>query len=158
MRLLALSLLLAAASTHAASLSGRSADGRAFDLAQQRGRVVMVHYWASSCAPCRVQLPELRANLRGWVNRHFELVSVSLDAREADWRAFEQLQTITQSDIARRAVSIWAMAPDTRDSLLRERPRKLPLTLVIDTEGRVVQRYEGRVPAEAWDAVADLLP
>lgn len=93
-----------------------------------------------------------------WVNKHFELVSVSLDAREADWRAFEQLQALTQPDAARRAVSIWAMAPDTRDSLLRERPRKLPLTLVIDTEGKVVQRYEGRVPAAAWDAVAELLP
>lgn len=158
MRLLVLSLLLATASAHAATLSGRSADGRAFDLQKQRGRVVMVHYWSSDCAPCRVQLPELRANLRGWMDKPFDLVSVSFDARESDWRAFEQLQTTTQPDAVRRALSLWRLAKDTRDSLIEGRPAKLPVTLVIDTEGKVVQRYEGRVPAEAWDAVAELLP
>lgn len=35
------------------------------------------------------------------------------------------------------------MAPDTRDSLLCERPRKLPLTLVLDIAVRVVQRTKG---------------
>ncbi len=141
-----------------AQLQGRSADGRAFDLAAQRGRVVMVHYWASDCAPCRTQLPELRANLRGWKHKPFELVSVSLDAREADWRQFEQLQATTQPDAAMRGVSLWRAAKDTRDALLKARPAKLPLTLVLNAQGEVVQRYEGRVPPEAWDAVAELLP
>lgn len=141
-----------------AQLQGRSADGRAFDLQRQVGRVVMVHYWASDCAPCRTQLPELRANLRGWKDKPFDLVSVSLDAKEADWRQFEQLQATTQPDAAMRGLSLWRGGKDTRDELIKERPKKLPLTLVIDTQGKVVQRYEGRVPAEAWDAVAELLP
>ena len=161
--LLARGLALAVAfgalgSSEAAGLKGRSADGRPFDLAQQRGRVVMVVYWASTCAPCRTVLPELRANLRGWKDRPFDLVSVSLDAREADWRDYERLAATTQPDAAMRGVSLWRGARDTQDALLPERPKKLPLTLVLDAQGREVQRYEGRVPAQAWDAVAELLP
>ncbi|MBH9576649.1 TlpA family protein disulfide reductase [Inhella proteolytica] len=159
MRRLALLLLCGLLSLPAlAQLQGRSADGRAFDLAAQRGRVVMVHYWSSDCAPCRTQLPELRANLRGWKLKPFDLVSVSMDAREADWRQFEQLQATTQPDAAMRGISLWRPAKDTRDALLPRRPAKLPLTLVLNAQGEVVQRYEGRVPPEAWDAVAELLP
>ncbi|MBB5205784.1 thiol-disulfide isomerase/thioredoxin [Inhella inkyongensis] len=142
----------------AAGLKGRSADGRLFDLAQQRGRVVMVVYWASTCAPCRTVLPELRANLRGWKDQPFDLVSVSLDARETDWREYERLAAITQPDAAMRGISLWRGARDTQDALQPGSPRKLPLTLVLDAQGREVQRYEGRVPAKAWDAVAELLP
>ena len=34
----------------------------------------------------------------------------------------------------------------------------LPLTLLIDSKGRVLQRFEGRLAPEVWDGVADLLP
>lgn len=36
-------------------------------------------------------------------------------------------------------------------------PVKLPLTLLVDSKGKVLQRIEGRVATEVWDAVAELL-
>ena len=139
------------------SLQGQAANGQAFDLARQRGRVVMLVYWDTGCAVCRSKLPELRRNLLGWKDKAFDLVTISLDRREADWRQYEQLQTATQSEAAQRGVALWAGAPGFRHSLA-DKPARLPLTLVIDTDGRVRQRYEGRVAPEAWDLVAELLP
>ena len=37
-------------------------------------------------------------------------------------------------------------------------PPKLPLTLLVNAQGKVVARFEGRLAPEAWDGLADLLP
>lgn len=138
-------------------LRGMGATGQPFELAKQRGRVVMVFYWSTGCAVCRDKLPELRQNLLGWKDKPFDLVTVSLDPKEADWRAYEQLQAATQPAAAQRVISLWAGAPGFRHGLGKAQP-KLPLTLVIDAQGQVRQRVEGRMAFELWDAVADLLP
>lgn len=138
-------------------LQGQAANGQAFDLTRQRGRVVMLVYWDTGCAVCRDKLPELRANLLGWKHKAFDLVTISMDRREADWRQYEQLQASTQPEAARRAIALWAGSPGFRHSLALKSPR-LPLILVIDTEGRVRQQIEGRMAPEAWDLVAELLP
>lgn len=139
------------------ALSGPAANGQRFDLAQKKGRVVMVFYWSTGCAVCRTKLPELRANLLGWKDKPFDLVTVSVDRSEADWRSYEQLQATTQAAAAQRGIALWSGAPDFRHSL-GSAALKLPLTLVIDADGKVKQRVEGRMAPEAWDLVADLLP
>ncbi len=139
------------------ALSGPAANGQRFDLAQKKGRVVMVFYWSTGCAVCRTKLPELRANLLGWKDKPFDLVTVSMDRSEADWRSYEQLQATTQAAAAQRGIALWSGSADFRHSL-GSAAFKLPLTLVIDAEGKVKQRVEGRMAPEAWDLVADLLP
>ncbi|WP_374658901.1 TlpA family protein disulfide reductase [Inhella sp.] len=166
MRRLLLSLVMALAMSAQAQspaqapppfvLQGPIATGQVFDLARQRGRVVMVFYWATSCAVCRDKLPELRQNMLGWKDKPFDLVTVSVDGKEADWRAYEQLQAVTQPAAAQRVTSLWAGARGFRHSL--GATPKLPLTLVIDAQGQVRQRVEGRMAPELWDEVAELLP
>jgi hypothetical protein len=36
--------------------------------------------------------------------------------------------------------------------------QRLPLTLLVNTEGKIIQRIEGRLAPEVWDGVAELLP
>lgn len=119
-----------------------------YDLTRHKGKVVMVFYWSTGCGVCLSHLPELRANLTGWRGKPFELLTVNVDADMAQWRTYEQIAAQTQSQSS-RPTALWAG---------KTAAQKLPLTLVLDTLGRVVARHEGRIAPEAWDEVAELLP
>lgn len=138
-------------STHAelVSLAATTADGAPFDMATLRGRVAVIFYWGTGCAVCRDSLPELRANLTGWREKPFSLVVVNVDRRAQDWLTYESVHGKFQAPF-RGYVSVRQVDATTL-------PIRLPLTLVVDAKGKVVQRIEGRVAPEVWDTVADLI-
>ncbi len=137
-------------------LSGRSLAGQAFSSEAQRGKVLMIFYWSTDCAVCRSKMAELRANAQGWRGKPFELVLVSEDRRRDDLLAYDKAWKSTQ-DPALNPPSLWAGDTGFVDSL-SPRPKRLPFTVVLDAQGIERARFEGRIPAEAWDAVAELLP
>lgn len=159
----ALACLMAAAAVTAAAqsadavprLNGRTLDGTPFSLAAQRGKVVMVVFWSTGCAVCRDTLPELRRNYAGWSGRPFELVTVATDAQRGDVLAYDRLieQIVPMTE---RFPALWRAEPGHDDGF--GAPGPLPATFVIDRAGRIAERFNGRVPAEAWDRVAELLP
>jgi len=62
-------------------------DGSTYQLAEMRGKVVLLHFWATWCPPCREELPRLLAlGRRG----RFQIVAVSLDKDWAVVRKFFQ--------------------------------------------------------------------
>lgn len=121
-------------------------EGASFDQASLRGKVVMLFYWSTRCAVCRSHLAELRANMLGWRSKPFVLVTVNVDSDSAEWRAYEHIVGQTQTA---RPVVLWSPGQVSA---------KLPMTLVLDTKGKVIARHEGRIAPEAWDAVAEILP
>ena len=62
-------------------VEGRTVDGKPFNLASLRGKVVLLMLWSTGCAVCRDKMHELRQNYEGWAARPFELVLVSTDRR-----------------------------------------------------------------------------
>ena len=148
-------LALGAAAQGDAALRGTSLDGQAFDLARQKGRVVMVVLWRTDCAVCLNKMPELRANALGWKASAFDLVTVSLDTRREDALAYDSTRRLVAAS-AGPVVSLWH--GDTDVSAAWHKGLRLPITLVIDSKGQIVGRHEGRVPAELWNQIADLVP
>ncbi|MES2937474.1 MAG: TlpA disulfide reductase family protein [Pseudomonadota bacterium] len=159
---LALLAVLAAAPVHAQpavpapapALEGRTVDGKPFQLAALKGKVVLLMYWSTECAVCRDKMPELRQNVEGWRGKPFELVLVSTDRRMEDLQAYEQIIARTVP-MKQRFVQLWAGDAGYRDGF--GKPAQLPMSFLIDKSGRVVERYQGRIPAEAWDRIAELL-
>lgn len=131
-------------------LQAHNLTGAPFAGTQVRGKVAVVFYWSTACAVCRDSLPELRANLAGWRDKPFALVTVNVDRNPADWQAYERILGQTQAP----PKGLFAVRQDTA----LPAPAKLPLTLLVNAQGQVVARYEGRLAPEAWDGVADLLP
>ncbi len=57
-----------------------TSTGEAFRLAEQRGKVVMVNFWATWCPPCLEEMPAMERLYRAHKDRGFVLLAVSVDA------------------------------------------------------------------------------
>lgn len=54
-------------------------DGKLLSLSDFRGKVVMVHFWATWCPPCVEEIPTLETLYRKFINKDFEILAVSVD-------------------------------------------------------------------------------
>ena len=135
-------------------IEGRTLEGKPFQLAALKGKVVLVMLWSTDCAVCRDKMAELRRNYEGWAGKPFELVLVSVDKRMADVTAYEQ--------IISRPVPLkprFALRGGGEPGYPHRGGNRglLPASFLVDKSGRIVQQWQGRIPAEAWDQIADLL-
>ncbi len=82
-----LAALLCAPMAHADAGIGEAApafvaktlDGKEFDLSKQKGKVVILNFWATWCAPCRWEMPALEAVWRQYRTKGLEVLAVSAD-------------------------------------------------------------------------------
>ena len=63
-------------------------DGRVVDLAQLKGKVVLVEFWSTTCGPCVAEMPTVKAAYEKFHGRGFEVIGISLDSSEAALRRF----------------------------------------------------------------------
>lgn len=135
-------------------IEGKTIDGTPFKLSSLKGKVVLVMYWSTGCAVCRDKMPELRSNYEGWMGKPFELVAISTDNRVQDLLDYERIISRTVP-IKQRFVQLWSGENDYKDNLGKH--AQLPSAYLVDKTGKMVARYTGRIPADAWDKIADLL-
>ena len=83
--------LLVASLAWAATVSGpapnftlQSNAGRQVSLAQLKGKVVMVNFWATWCVPCRQEMPHLQALYERYESLGFELLAVNVEKNNAE--------------------------------------------------------------------------
>lgn len=124
----------------APSLTVTTMDGETFDLAAQRGRVVLLNFWATWCPPCRQELPAVRDEI--WARHHarddFVLISVSR----------EEAPEVVSRFLADRDFG-WMFATDPdRTNYARFADAHIPRNYVIDRRGRIAYQSVGFEPAE----------
>lgn len=59
-------------------------DGREVNLAALKGKVVLVHFWATDCGPCVAEIPNIKATYERLHAKGFEIVGISLDDNESE--------------------------------------------------------------------------
>jgi peroxiredoxin len=113
-----------------AALAGyelRDLDGTTLSVAKLRDEVVVLHFWATWCTPCRRELPELDALHTELETRGGRVVAVSIDHEVRNVRSFVRRY--------RLALPVYHDGPDGLARTLAL--EHLPYTVVIDREGHV---------------------
>ena len=66
-------------------------DGKMITLADYKGKVLLIDFWATWCGPCRAELPELLKVYEEYHPKGFEIVSISLDYKDRlDLKAYRE--------------------------------------------------------------------
>ena len=73
----------------------KTLDGSRFSLDQMQGRVVLIDFWATWCAPCMKELPELKKIAKDFSGQPLVILSVSWDEDEGTWKDFVQKNQMT---------------------------------------------------------------
>ena len=63
-------------------------DGTSFTLSKQKGKVILIDFWATWCHPCRKGLPHLKEFYAEYKTKGFEIIGISLDSRAQDLTNF----------------------------------------------------------------------
>ncbi len=124
-------------------------DGSSFDLAALTGKVVIVHFWATWCAPCRVEMPAFEAFYRAHKSEGLAVVAISLDTRD----------DLAQVKAVMRDFSYPAALLENAKATGYGRIWRVPLTFVIDRHGML--RRDGFAATPTIDAAVldrDVLP
>jgi peroxiredoxin len=133
----------------APDVSGPTLDGGTFDLADHRGETVVLNVWASWCAPCRAEAPELE---EVWQTKKEEQVQfVGLNTRDSTIAAqrFVETMGLTFPSIEDSDGRVQLLFSDSLP------PQAIPSTVVIDGDGRVAARILGKASAATLRGVID---
>ena len=120
-----------------ATLQGLS--GRTRKLSEFRGKPLIINVWASWCGPCRQEMGSLERLSRSKVGKQLTMIGISTDDYPEEAKGFLKKTKTTFSHFIDQQLVLEHMLGADR----------LPLTLLVDAQGRVLDKYYG---AQEWDS------
>jgi len=111
----------------APSVRFKTLDGKAVKLADRRGRIVLVDFWASWCAPCKATFPALNLLALELKDRGVDVLAVSVDEKRKDLDAF----------LADVQPSLEVLSDARADAAGAFGVSAIPSMFVIDAEGTI---------------------
>lgn len=131
------------------TLSGTSLTGESIDLAGWRGDVIVINVWGSWCAPCREEAPILAATSAAYADQGVRFLGVNVRDNPTAAIAFEKSYGIAYPSIddsdGRALLTLAEHLPAAG----------VPVTLILDREGRPAARVLGAVRESTLTALVD---
>jgi peroxiredoxin len=125
-------------------------DGKKFHLADSKGRVVVLDFWATWCGPCLQTMPQIDGVVHEFDDQDVELIAVNLEEPAS------QIRSMLERHKLQMTVAL------DRDGVVAAKyaAAAIPQTVLIDRDGKVARLFVGGGPHLAdhlRDAVRHLL-
>ena len=114
------------------ALQGQTLEGKTISLDDYKGRVVLLDFWATWCAPCRAELPNVLENYGKYHDKGLDIVGVSLD--DADSK--EELSQFVAANKMTWA-HLFDAAPFRGPNATTYGVKAIPFTLLIGKDGTI---------------------
>lgn len=120
----------------------RTPDGRTVRLSDHLGRdVIFLNFWATWCVPCLGEMPELEKLHQKYKDQGLTVLGVSMDGPESIANV--------QPTVRRYGISYPILLDEeTRVVALYNPTRDAPYSVLIDRDGRIVDRFLGYSPGD----------
>lgn len=108
-------------------------NGKTVQLADFKGKPVVLDFWATWCQPCRDSIPGMAKLHRDYADKGLVILAISLDGGGTeDIKSFQKEYGIT-----------YTVLMGTEDVASQYRVRTIPTMIVLDKSGKVRKRYMG---------------
>lgn len=114
--------------------------GRKVAVERLEGQWLVINYWAQWCAPCRTEIPELNALDK---QQAAQVLGVNFDALQGD-----KLSQAAQD----MGIAFTVLAQDPAERYQLPRSEVLPVTYIVDDQGRLRERLLGEQTAASLSA------
>jgi peroxiredoxin len=114
-------------------------ENRRLDLHDYRGKVVLLNFWATWCAPCQLEMPRFAAWQREYSPRGLQIIGISMDDDPA----------LARSLVRKLKLNYPVAMGDETLGHLYGGVMGLPLTFVIDRHGKIEAQFQGEVKTDS---------
>jgi peroxiredoxin len=126
----------------APNFSLKDANGKTVQLADYRGKVVLLNFWATWCEPCKIEIPWFVEFERRHKGQGFAVVGVSMD--EDGWQAVKPF-------ISDLGINYRILLGDDSVSQLYGGVEALPTSFLIDRDGKIAATHVGLVSKSKYE-------
>lgn len=115
-----------------------SMAGHKWSLAEHRGKIVLVNFWATWCGPCKAETPDLVRVYERYRGKGVTIAAVSMD---------EDPAKVVPRFLARYGVEYPVLIPAAA-SPITEAVESLPTSFLVDQQGRIARTWVGMLHEE----------
>jgi peroxiredoxin len=127
-------LTAANAQKKAPNFSLKTGDGKSYELYQNKGKVVVLNFWATWCGPCREEIPDFIEVYKKYKDQGVEIVGVSLD--KGGW---EKVNPFVKQNNINYPIVLGNQAVASTFGKIQF----IPTTFIIDPSGNIVDEHTG---------------
>jgi len=124
----------------------KALDGKLINSSTLKGRVVLLNFWATWCGPCKEEMPSLAKLKHHFRNNDLCLLTITADLQPEAIKAFLKILK----------VDFPVLLDKTNDVSHAYMARALPLTVLIDQEGKLIGKAMGPRQWDSPEAIAML--